>query len=164
MTRYVFAVAALTLVYALALASFHPWDLAIGAVVAGTLLWSWRRFVFGDRISPIARSPLRLLAFVPFAGVVFWDILKGTWNVALVVLHLRPLRHPGIVAVPIGDRTPLGVAVTALVISLSPGEFLVDVDWERRAMLLHVLDASDPDAVREAHERFYRRYQRRVFP
>ena len=31
MTRYVTAILVLTLVYALALASFHPWDLLFGA-------------------------------------------------------------------------------------------------------------------------------------
>jgi multisubunit Na+/H+ antiporter MnhE subunit len=48
--------------------------------------------------------------------------------------------------------------------TLSPGSVLVDIDWQRRDMLLHVIDASDPDAVRADLERFYDRYQRRVFP
>ena len=164
MSRFLLALVLLVLVYALVLASFHPWDLAIGGGVAAALLWGARAFLFGGRPQPSPGLGGRLVAFVPFVAARIRDIVRGTCNVALVVLHLRPLRHPGIVAVPIGERTRLGVAVSALVMTLSPGEFLVDVDWQRRAMLLHVLDASDPDAVREAHERFYRRYQRRVFP
>ena len=31
-------------------------------------------------------------------------------------------------------------------------------------MYLHVLDASDPDAIRAAHADLYERYQRKVFP
>jgi len=31
-------------------------------------------------------------------------------------------------------------------------------------MLFHVIDASDPDAVRVHFNRFYQRYQRPVFP
>ena len=80
------------------------------------------------------------------------------------MLHVRPLNHPGIVAVPIAERSPLGVAVSGLATTLSPGAFLVDVDWEQRVMLIHVLDASDPDEVRADHQRFYRRWQRHVFP
>ena len=38
MIRYVAAVAGLTLVYALALASFHPWDLLFGAVLSAVLV------------------------------------------------------------------------------------------------------------------------------
>ena len=41
---------------------------------------------------------------------------------------------------------------------------LVEVDPARQAMLFHVIDASDPDAVRDQLDRFYQRYQRRVFP
>ena len=164
MSRFLLALVLLVVVYALVLASVHPWDLAAGAATGAILLWTTRGFLFDGRVRPIAGLAGRLVGFVPFAAATVWDILRGTWNVALVVLHLRPLRHPGIVAVPIAERTRLGVVVTALVMTLSPGEFLVDIDWERRAMLVHVLDATDPDAVREAHERFYRRFQRRVFP
>ena len=61
------------------------------------------------------------------------------------------------------QRTPLGIAVNSLVIALPPGSFMVDVDYEKQVMLIHVLDASDPDAVREGFQEFYRRYQRHVF-
>jgi multisubunit Na+/H+ antiporter MnhE subunit len=68
------------------------------------------------------------------------------------------------VLVPIGERSELGVAVTGLLVGLSPGSLLLDVDEGRRAMLFHVIDASDPDAVRAQIDGFYQRYQRRVFP
>jgi multisubunit Na+/H+ antiporter MnhE subunit len=164
MNRFVIALATLILVYLLVLASTDPWDLAFGALLGTGLLLGTRDFVFTARPAPIAHLGLRTLAFLPFVGATAWDILRGTWMVALVVLHLRPLRHPGIVVIPFAERTPLGVAVTALVSGLSPGTFLVDVDEENRTMLVHVLDASDPDAVRAEFEAFYRRYQRHVFP
>ncbi len=164
MNRILLSVALLTTIYALVLASIDPWDLALGAALSAVLLWVFRSFLFGDR--PAAPSSLRrrAFAFVPFAAMVVWDIIVGTWNVALVVLHFRSLTHPGIVAIPIENRTPTGVAVSALVDTLSPGSFLVDVDWEWRVMLIHVLDATDPDAVRNKHREFYQRYQRHVFP
>ncbi len=170
MTRYVAAVVVLTLIYALALGSFHPWDLLFGAGFSAALLFASRRFVFGasDAAPRPAGRRLTLLgrvaAFVPFAAVVFREILVGTWEVTLVTLHLRPLARPGIVAVPIGDRTPTGVAVWAVVTGLPPGSFFADVDRERGVVLIHVLDARDPEAYREQQEDFYRRYQSKVFP
>lgn len=123
-----------------------------------------RRFVFGasERREPSLLT--RAVAFVPFAGVIFREILKGTLEVTLVTLHLRPLVKPGIVSVPIGDRTPSGIAAWAIVTGLPPGSFFVDLDRERGVALIHLLDARNPDAFREQQADFYRHYQRKVFP
>ncbi len=164
MTRVLVAVACLAGVYALALGSADPVDLALGALLSGALLTALRGTLFPpSSAAPVPLLP-RALALAPFLVAVVRDIVVGTWQVALVVLHVRPLRAPGIVRVPIGDRTPSGVVATSFIATLSPGEFLVDVDWERGDILMHVLDASDPDAVRARHDEFYRRYQRAVFP
>ena len=170
MARSTLAILALTLVYALALASFHPWDLLIGAVLSTVLLYAFKRIVLetddSDSEPAGRRSGLlrRVVAFLPFCVAVFRDILAGTWEVALVTLHLRPLKNPGIVAVPIEERTATGVVVWALVTGLPPGSFFVDVDRGRGVALIHVIDARDPKAVREQHRDFYRRYQSKVFP
>ena len=164
MTRYVAAIAGLTLAYALALGSFHPLDLLFGAGLSAALVFTSRRFVFGD--GPDVRASLlrRVVAFVPFSLAVFREIVVGTWEVTLVTLHLLPLKRPGIVEVPVGERTPAGVAVWAVVTGLPPGSFFVDVDRERGVVLIHILDASDPEAFRRRQEDFYRRFQRGVFP
>lgn len=154
----------LTLIYALALESFKLWDLAIGALIAAALLAATWRQLFAEHQDVPGGVLRRAVAFVPFALAVLRDIVVGTWQVALVSLRLRPLPQVGIVAVPIGERTPLGVAVSGLVTTLSPGSVLVEVDEERGVMLYHVLDASDPEAVRAQQRAFYERYQRHVFP
>lgn len=164
MTRYAATIAGLTVLYALALASFAPWDLLFGAILSAGLVFAARRFVFGDRPDEEVLLLRRVVAFVPFAAMVFWQVLEGTWEVALVTLHLRPLRRPGIVEVPIGEKTPAGVAVWAVVGGLTPGSYFVDVDRERGSVLIHILDASDPAAFRRQQEDFYERYQRKVFP
>lgn len=167
MRRFVAAVVVLTLVYALALGSFDPLDLLIGACLSAALLFASSRFVFGGDPEQAGTRPDllgRMIAFLPFALVVLRDILVGTWEVTLVTLHLRPLVRPGIVAVPLGERTPSGLAVWAVVTGLPPGSFFVDIDPERGVALIHVLDASDPEAFRREQVDFYRRYQSKVFP
>ena len=165
MKRASLVVLLLTGVYTMTLASFHPLDLLFGAVASVAVLYAYRGFVFGEaegRPDPLPGLLGRCVAFFPFAMAIVWDVVKGTWEVALVVLHLRPLVRPGIVKVPIGERTPTGVAVTALVTTLSPGALLVEANEE--FMLLHVINASDPGAVRKDREDFYQRYQKKVFP
>lgn len=157
------AVVGLALVYALTLASFHPLDLLLG-ILLGAAVIAWGRRTFRlDGSWGSWRAMSRLASLPGLAAAVVAKTVAGTWQVALAVTGLRPLEHPGMVAVPIGERTETGVVVTALALTLSPGEVLVDVDRDRGVMLIHTIDASDPDAVREDHARFYER-QRRVFP
>jgi multicomponent Na+:H+ antiporter subunit E len=166
--RYVLAVVLLTLVYALALGDLYALDLVFGAGLATALVLVSRNFVFGaDGAAAAGKAPpfaRRILAFMPFCAVVLWEVALGTWEVALVTLRLRPLTRPGIVAVPIGERTVVGQAVWAITTGLPPGSFFVDIDRERGVALIHVLDASDPDAFRRHQDHFYRRYQSKVFP
>lgn len=152
----------LVAVYALTLGSFQPGDLAIGAAVGVAVLALTRRFLASA--PGTAPMTLRRLSHLPaFASAVLREIAAGTWMVTTVVLGIRDV-VPGIVAVPVGDRSETGVAVTALAINLSPGELLVDVDWSRALMYVHVLDADDPDDVRSRYAAFYDRYQRPLFP
>lgn len=163
--RFVLSLVFLTLTYAFVLASFHPWDLVMGAVFSGTFLYVFRDFLFGGTAPDSVRVFFGKLAALPvFLAASVWDIVKGTVEVTLVVLHFRPLETPGIIRVPIEERTPTGLAVSATETTLSPGTYLVDVDDERGVWLVHALDASDADAVRRDRKEFYERYQKRVFP
>lgn len=154
------AVAALTAVYALALGSLKPLDLLTGAAVGALAVFVLRVAPdpprAGELAGRVAGAPL-------FAAAVAADVLKGTGAVAALSLGLRA-PPAGIVAIPFEERTRTGVAVAAWALTLSPGEVLVDIDWDRGQMLVHTIDASDPEAVRERHRRLYRRYQQRVFP
>jgi len=160
--RTLAALATLTGVYLLTLVSLDPLDALAGVLVAAVALALTRRLTLvGAGGPPLAG---RIVRFFPFALAVVGDVVAGTWEVAVVVLGARELRRPGIVAVPVGQRTETGIVATAIAITLSPGEVFVDLDRERGVMLFHVLDARDPDAVRRRHELFYERYQRGVFP
>lgn len=174
MIRYVFATLALTLIYALALASFAPWDLLAGLVISSALLLIARRR-FGRGLTPsgdvegfervsFGVASRRMVAFFPFAWAVVRETTGGSWRVLLAVIGVRPPREPGIVAVPLADRTAEGVAVSAFLVAFSPGTLLVKVDEAERVMWIHAIDAADPEAVRRERQEFYERYQRRVFP
>ena len=164
MIRTLAALATLTGVYLLTLASLDPLDALAGAFVAAATLALTRRLTLVGSGAGGRMLPGRILRFFPFALIVLRDVVAGTWAVTAVVLGVRELRRPGIVAVPVGQRSETGIVATAIAITLSPGEVFVDLDRERGLMLFHVLDARDPDAVRRRYEVFYERYQRGVFP
>ncbi len=164
MIRYVASVAALTLIYAGALASFAPADLLFGALLSCALLLLFRPALPAPQSHAPARSVRRVVAFFPFVGAICWDIVVGTWVVARIVVTPQPTNRPGVIAMPLGERTRAGAFISALALSLSPGSMLIAIDWEQRVMLLHLLDVHDPARARADLQRFYERYQRHVFP
>jgi multisubunit Na+/H+ antiporter MnhE subunit len=167
MIRAAFIVLLLTVVFCLTLASFEPWNVVIGALLGSLMLAIFHGELPGIPGYPENQLPSllsRVVHFFPFAGITIWEILVGSVRVALIVVGLRKLEHPGIVAVPIGERSKIGVVVTGITTSLAPGSILLDVDWQRNMMLVHVIDASDPDQVRADMQELYDRYQRKVWP
>jgi multisubunit Na+/H+ antiporter MnhE subunit len=164
MILIVIVLALLTGVYVLTLASFAWEDIVLGLSLAAVLLAVHRRVLLPHRLQPVGRTVRAVVMFPLFAIMSIREIILGSITVAALVIGIRKLEHPGIVAVPIGDRTPTGVGMSSMILTMSPGSFLVDVDWDERVMYIHVIDASDPDKVRSDLQAFYERYQRHVVP
>lgn len=164
MGRLALAVLGVTAAWAAMLGSVELADLAIGAAIATALLIA----VGQPGARPPAAPPTarRALHFLPWLGAVLAMIATGAWRVARVATAPRRRGAAAIVAVPIGERSRLGVAVSALTATVSPGDLVTDVDWEAGRFYVHVvaLGEIDPEAVRRRYRRHYERYQRRVFP
>lgn len=157
-------VVALTSVYLLALTSLRPGDVLIGLLLSTSLV------VVAGRVRPNGppRTPLadlgRRLAGVPaLIGGTLVDLVVGTWQTAVTLVR-RGSTAPGLVEVPIPRTGPVPAAAWAVRVGFVPDTVVVEVDEERGRMLLHVLDARDPEAVVAAQLDSYRRRQRRVFP
>ncbi|WP_158625212.1 Na+/H+ antiporter subunit E [Corallococcus terminator] len=155
---------ALALLYAVMVGSFHPVDLSVGVVLAVGVM----------RLFPLAGLPpdlhpderwRRMLHLPRFFWALVVLVARSCTQVLLIIFG-RNYRadHAGVVEVPMGERTARGVQVSSWVMSLAPGTVLLELDWERRVMRMHALDASDPDKLRQQQENFYQRYQRAVFP
>lgn len=164
MMRYVFATIGLTAVYALALASADPWDLGIGAALSAGVLAAFGRFVLPGEALPLSIVLRRAVRFPALAMATAGIIVRGTIQVARMVLGRDSADHAGFVVVPRGERTHVGVAVNGMLETLSPGSVLVDIEEDDDTWTLHVLHAEDKDEVRAEVDRFYRRAQRPVWP
>lgn len=148
-----------TLIFALMTADLTWQNLVVGFVISLGLLWILRRQILPRPLPPNGFA-WHLIIYAPvLLWYLFVDILKGTWTVSLTTLGLRPLRKPGIVKFPIGAHSPYGVGPVGYFITLSPGSFMVDVDWDAGEMLVHVIDASDPEGLRRDAEKYYRLWE-----
>ncbi|CAM2835960.1 Na+/H+ antiporter subunit E [Mycobacterium intermedium] len=158
--------AGLTAVYLMFLTSVEPGDVVVGVVLA-LLLALGEAFLLGpDRWARrhSAATVLRRLAGLPaLIGFTVLDMCRGSWQVALHCLGLRPIA-PGFVTIPIRPNDPVSATAWAIRVGLSPDTVVVDVDDEQGTLVLHVLDASDRAGVIQDQLISYRRAQRRAFP
>ncbi len=164
MRRWVIAALACGAIFVAVLGSTDPVDLAIGVVLGAAVLYAARHMIFDPEPPEFPPLTRRVVAAVPWLLAVAREVVRGVVQVSRASLLRRDLPRAGVIAVPIGERTTTGLGMSALTATLSPGEVLVDVDFDRGVMYLHVLDASDPDAVRASHQQIYERHQRRVIP
>ena len=157
-------VLALALLYAAMVGSLHPVDLAVGAVLAVGVMRLFPMAGLPSEVSP--REGWRRLRHLPrFLGALAVLVVRSCVQVLGVIFGRRErAAHAGVVDVPMGERTARGVQVSSWVMSMAPGTVLLELDWERRVMRMHALDASDPEGLRRQQDDFYQRYQRAVFP
>lgn len=157
-------IALLTGLYVLVLSSMKPWDWVIGAALASTLWFATRHLLHSASDKTMPPLWYRVCYAPLLAGAVVWEILRDTWRVALLTVGWKPANQPGFIAVPVGERSDLGLTVSCLLHTLTPSTFLMEIDRARKIMIFRVLDGADVEAARRRFERFYQRYQRHVFP
>jgi multicomponent Na+:H+ antiporter subunit E len=100
----------------------------------------------------LARVPEFLWAGLRYLFVVAWDVLRGTYSTARIVLDPKMPLNAGIIAIPSGSKTELGTALSAHAITLSPGEMVIAIDQDG-VMYTHCLNVDDSARfVTEAQE------------
>ena len=148
-----------TVIFALTIGDLGWQNLLLGLVVSLACMVLFRQQLVPRPLPPNELALHLLLVSPRFFWYLLVDILEGTWRVAMITLGLRPLARPGIVRLPLGVHSPYGLGPVGYFLTLSPGSFMVDIDWDRREMLVHVVDASDPEAVRASAEKYYRLWE-----
>jgi multisubunit Na+/H+ antiporter MnhE subunit len=153
---FVLRVVALVAVYLLVLTSLAPGDVLVGTLLAVVIVALTH--------SRDSRSPLGWMPWlVALAGTLLStarEVAVGTVRTVRFVLG----RHaaPGFVEIPRDGRSRRAVALWGVLTGEAPDEYPVDVDEARDVLIVHVLDARDPPAIRARHARVRERWQRQV--
>ncbi len=77
-------------------------------------------------------------------------LVSGVQTVVIILKSGRPGGTPppvALVRIRFAPMSARGAALLGSMVSLTPGSTTIDIDMESRELLLHVLDASDLDAV-----------------
>ena len=96
--------------------------------------------------------------------LVIWDILAANVAVAwLVVTRSNTAMRPKWVVIPLELRRPEAITMLAGTITLTPGTVSADLSDEGHSLLVHALDAPDPDEVRDQIKHRYERRLKEIF-
>jgi len=144
------------------------WQMLVNKVTPGNLLLG---AILGVAI-PLITAPYwpntpRLRSFpriVEYVLVVLWDICVANVQVAMIVLFKANAdTRPAWVTIPLEIRTPEAITVLAGTITMTPGTVSSDLSADGRSLLVHCLDAPDPDAVRDDIKARYERRLKEIF-
>jgi len=107
---------------------------------------------------------LRTGKMLGYCALVMWDILVANIEVAWIVLTKRNAdMRPNWVVIPLDLRSPEAISILAGTITLTPGTVSADLSDEGHSLLVHALDADDPDAVRDEIKDRYERRLKEIF-
>lgn len=87
----------------------------------------------------LLRLPAFVWASIHYVFVVAWDVIRGAYATARIVLDPKLPLNAGIIAIPSGSKTELGTALSAHAITLSPGEMVIAID-DDGVMYTHCLN------------------------
>jgi len=144
------------------------WQMLVNYVSLGT-------FVFGlilGIVIPLVTAPYwpdrpRLknpVMIVEFILVVLWDIVVANVIVAKTILFTRNEdMRPTWITVPLDLHSPEAITVLAGTITMTPGTVSSDIAADGRSLLVHCLNAADPDAVRDDIKQRYERRLKEIF-
>jgi multisubunit Na+/H+ antiporter MnhE subunit len=151
---------ALAGIYLLVLTSVAPGDLLIGGLLGVAVAYLLRPRARERGGSPPASAHVRLAAAAGLFAATAAETVRGIWRVAAFCLGAPA--NPGLVEIPRAGRSRIAVGLWGVLTGEAPDEVPVAVDEEREVLIVHLVDVSDPAAVRARHARSQERWQDRV--
>jgi multisubunit Na+/H+ antiporter MnhE subunit len=161
MTSLLLRTAGLAAIYLLVLTSVAPGDILTGGLVAFAIVMVSRSRL--SRRGGVAWGSW-LLGLIGTLASTGREMVIGTARVVRFCLAPRTGSAPGFVEIPRGDRSRRAVALWGVLTGEAPDEYPVHVDDARHVLIVHLIDARDPDAVRARHKAARERWQRHVVP
>jgi len=136
------------------------WTLLQNEVSAGMVVFGLILGIIIPRLTaawwPDPPQAMKLGKMLSYCALVIWDILVANVEVAWIVLtRSNASLRPAWVVIPLELRSPEAITILAGTITLTPGTVSADLSDEGHSLLVHALDAPDPDAIRDDIKRRY---------
>ena len=130
----------LTVLWVALSGSASPGNILLGAAIASFFLWLLRDSLGKETIRPT-------WGLIPLAGLFLKELALSAISVAVAVLKPRMNIEPGMITFPLRLTRDFEITLLANLITLTPGTLTVDVGPDRKTLLIHALNAPDPEAL-----------------
>ena len=137
-------------------------EFSAGALVLGALL-GWLIPFATSRFWPEQIRIRHTGVLLRFLGVFFVDIVRGSFQVAWLILKGPKRLRPAFVEVPLALKTDLAIGLLANTISLTPGTVSANLSADKRTLIVHTLDTGDAAALVAEIKQRYETPLQRVF-
>ena len=122
-----------------------PWAFAAGFLL-GFVLIAMFRHVLGSE-TYVRRS----LGLIRFFGVFLYEFLVANLKVAFAILfRSRESLYPRLVRYETRGLEPLEILILSYCVTLTPGTTVVQISDDFQFLILHALDARDPNRLRQS--------------
>lgn len=144
------------------------WVVLQNSVTAGMVVFGVILGIIIPRMTavwwPDRPSGIRPGKMLKYCLLVMWDIVVANIQVAWIVLTKPNAKlQPQWVEVPLDLRQPEAISILAGTITLTPGTVSADLSDEGHSLLVHALDAKDPQAVCDEIKDRYERRLKEIF-
>ncbi len=147
----------------------HQWPVVVWLVVVWVLMWgdlSVANLLGGTvvALAVLAVFPLpplhwtgtvRPLPLLVLVGRFLADLVAASVQVAWLATNPRYQPSNAIIAVPLRSRGDAYFLLTAELVSLVPGSLVLDTDYRRRTLYLHIIATHTPAEVERARQRVW---------
>lgn len=89
----------------------------------------------------------RLVFFIIYSFILFWEIIKANFDVAYRIIHPKMPIKPGIVIIKTRLKSNIGKLALANSITLTPGTFTLDIVDDR--LLIHWINVKSTDIEKD---------------
>ena len=119
---------------------------------------------FSERLRDKRGRPRRPLVMARLMAVVLHDIVVSNIEVARLILGPESRIRPGFIWLPLDIRNAYGITALASIITSTPGTVSCDLTADKRHLLVHCLNLTDPDAIVAQIKARYERPLMEIYP
>lgn len=119
--------------------------------------------VLTQRFWPERSEKIKLLPAIRLFGIVLWDILMASIDVAKLVLGPLGKIKPAFVEIPLDMQDPFVGTLLASIVSLTPGTVSIDIDRSRWVLQVHALNVDDTEALIHSIKTRYEQPLKEIF-